>query len=149
MTTTSFRLRTDGGSRGNPGPSGLGVVIEDAVTGAVLEEYGRYLGVTTNNQAEYQAVIFGLRRCVELGATSVEVLADSELLVKQAKREYRVKNPELQVRFREMQDCVAQIGKVVFKHVYREANAAADALANEAMDVRGSISRCISASATS
>ncbi|MBP9747832.1 ribonuclease HI family protein [Patescibacteria group bacterium] len=130
----SLRIRTDGGSRGNPGPSGIGVVIEDATTGKVLEEHSRYLGMTTNNQAEYQAVILGLKRCIELGAKRVEVCADSELLVKQAKGEYRVKNPELQKRFRELQECIASFEKVVFTHVYREANTAADALANEAMD---------------
>ena len=132
--STSLRVRTDGGSRGNPGPSGIGVVIEDRETGETLEEHHRYLGVTTNNQAEYQAVILALQRCVALGATSVEVLADSELLIRQANGEYRVKNPELQVRFREMRELVVKIGRVTFKHVYREANTQADTLANLAMD---------------
>lgn len=129
-------MRTDGGSRGNPGPSGIGAVIEDAMTGDILEEHAKYLGVTTNNQAEYQAVILGLQRCKALGATSVEVLADSELLIKQANREYRVKNLDLQLRFQEMCALVREIGKVTFKHVYREANKRADALANQAMDER-------------
>ena len=132
--STSLRVRTDGGSRGNPGPSGIGVVIEDRETGETLEEHHRYLGVTTNNQAEYQAVILALQRCVALEATSVEVLADSELLIRQANGEYRVKNPELQVRFREMRELVVKIGRVTFKHVYREANTQADTLANLAMD---------------
>ena len=136
MSSTMLRLRTDGGSRGNPGPSGIGAVIEDAITGEVLEEHAKYLGVTTNNQAEYQAVILGLQRCKALGATSVEVLADSELLIKQANREYRVKNPDLQVRFQETCALVREIGNVTFKHVYREANKRADALANQAMDER-------------
>lgn len=136
MPSTIFRLRTDGGSRGNPGPSGIGAVIEDVMTGDILEEHAKYLGVTTNNQAEYQAVILGLQRCKALGATSVEVLADSELLIKQANREYRVKNPDLQLRFQEMCALVREIGKVTFKHVYREANKRADALANQAMDER-------------
>lgn len=145
VSPSALRIRTDGGSRGNPGPSGIGVVIEEAATGKVLEEHSRYLGITTNNQAEYQAVILGLKRCVELGAKYVEVCADSELLVKQAKGDYRVKNPELQKRFREMQAYVAQLDKVVFTHVYREANTAADALANEAMDagVAGSVKRIL------
>ncbi len=134
----SLRVRTDGGSRGNPGPSGIGVVIEDANTGETREEHHRYLGVTTNNQAEYQAVILALERCVVLGATSVEVLADSELLIRQAKGEYRVKNPDLQLRFQELRALVAKIGHVTFKHVYREANKRADALANLAMDSKGS-----------
>lgn len=136
--STALRVRTDGGSRGNPGPSGIGVVIEDLQTGQILEEHHRYLGVTTNNQAEYQAVILALQRCVALGATSVEVLADSELLIRQANGEYRVKNPDLQVRFQEMRALVIKIGRVTFKHVYREANKRADALANLAMDSKGS-----------
>lgn len=134
----ALRVRTDGGSRGNPGPSGIGVVIEDVESGEVLEEHYRYLGTTTNNQAEYQAVILGLGRCVELGATSVEVLADSELLIRQANGEYRVKNPDLQLRFQEMRALVVKIGRVIFKHVYREANKRADALANRAMDEKSS-----------
>ena len=134
----AVRLRTDGGSRGNPGPSGLGFVIEDAVTGMVLEEGYRYLGTTTNNQAEYQAVIVGLERCAALGAARVEVLADSQLLIRQANGEYRVKNPDIQLRFREMRALVARIGQVKFTHVYREANAHADALANTAMDTKES-----------
>ena len=127
-------LRTDGGSRGNPGPSGIGVVIEDAVTGEVLEEHKRFIGRTTNNQAEYQAVILGLERCHALGALCVDVLADSELLVRQAKGEYRVKNVDLQARFREMKSLVARIPTVRFRHVRREENTHADRLANEAMD---------------
>ena len=132
--STEFRLRTDGGSRGNPGPSGIGVVIEDLATGRMIEEHKRYLGITTNNQAEYQAVILGLKRCVELGATMVDVVADSELLIKQANKEYRVKNPELRLRFQEMSEYVAKIPRVTFHHVRREYNKEADRLANEAMD---------------
>ncbi len=126
--------RTDGGSRGNPGPSGIGVVIEDAQTGEVLEEHAKFLGRTTNNQAEYQAVILALSRAVALGAREIEIVADSELLIKQAKGEYRVKNPDLQLRFREMKGLEAQLGRVQYRHVRRELNKAADALANKAMD---------------
>ncbi|MBP6945108.1 ribonuclease HI family protein [Patescibacteria group bacterium] len=127
--------RTDGGSRGNPGPSGIGVVIEDAKTGEVLEEHAKFLGRTTNNQAEYQAVILALSRAVALGAKEIEIVADSELLIKQANGEYRVKNPDLQLRFREMKGLEAQLGRVHYRHVRREFNKAADALANKAMDV--------------
>lgn len=128
-----LRIQTDGGSRGNPGPAGLGVVIKDE-QGTIVEEHARYLGKMTNNQAEYLAVIVGLERCAALGATEVEVVADSELLIKQAKGEYRVKNPDLQTRFREMKGFEAQIGKVKYRHVRREYNTEADALANKAMD---------------
>ncbi len=127
-------IRTDGGARGNPGPAGIGVVIENAETGEVVETHSRFLGKTTNNQAEYKAVILGLERCVALGATQVEVVADSELLIKQANGEYRVKNPDLQTRYRELKGLQAKFDRVVFRHVRREQNKAADALANEAMD---------------
>ncbi len=127
-------IRTDGGARGNPGPAGIGVVIEDAETGDVLEEHAKFLGRTTNNQAEYQAAILGLERAVALGAKEVEVLADSELLVKQANGDYRVKNIDLQHRFRELKRLEREIGRVHYRHVRREMNKAADALANRAMD---------------
>jgi ribonuclease HI len=126
--------RTDGGSRGNPGPSGIGVVIEDAKTGEVLEEHAKFLGHTTNNQAEYQAVVLALTRAVALGAKHIEIVADSELLIKQANGEYKVKNPDLQLRFREMKGLEAQLDRVTYRHVRREFNKAADKLANQAMD---------------
>lgn len=127
-------IRTDGGARGNPGPAGIGVVIEDE-KGQVLEEHAKFLGHTTNNQAEYQAVILGLQRAVALGASSVEVVADSELMVKQANGEYRVKNPDLAKRFIELKNLEIQLGrKVKYRHVRREFNKHADALSNKAMD---------------
>ncbi len=129
-------IRTDGGSRGNPGPSGIGVVIENTETGEVLEEHAKFLGRMTNNQAEYLAAILGLERAVALGAKEVEVLADSELLVKQANGDYRVKNLDLQQRFRELKRLERQLGRVRYRHVRRELNTAADALANRAMNER-------------
>ena len=127
-------IRTDGGARGNPGPAGIGVVVENAETGEVLEQHAQYLGHTTNNQAEYRAVILGLRRCLALGAKKVDVLADSELLIKQANGEYKVKNRELASRYLEMKNLETQIGRVHYRHVRRAQNKAADALANQAMD---------------
>lgn len=127
-------IRTDGGSRGNPGPAGIGVVIENGVSGEVLEQHAEYLGRTTNNQAEYKAVILGLTRCLSLGAKEVEVYADSELLIKQANGDYRVKNPDIALRFEEMKRLERAIGHVSYHHVRREFNKAADALANQAMD---------------
>lgn len=127
-------IQTDGGARGNPGPAGIGVVILDE-TDKVLEEHAKYLGVTTNNQAEYQAVLLGLRRALELGATSVEVVADSELLVRQANGEYKVKNPEIAKRFLELKNLETQLhGRVRYRHVRREFNKHADKLSNKAMD---------------
>ncbi|MEN9557954.1 MAG: hypothetical protein RL141_323 [Candidatus Parcubacteria bacterium] len=137
MPPTSLKLliRTDGGSRGNPGPSGIGVVIEDAETGKVLEEHAEHIGVTTNNQAEYKAVILGLTRALALGATAVTVVADSELLVRQMTGEYKVKNPGLAQRFLEMRNLETRLGfPVRYRHVRREQNTHADRLANAAMD---------------
>lgn len=127
-------INTDGGARGNPGPAGVGVVIHDADTSEFLEEHSRSLGVTTNNQAEYRAVIFGLERAIKLGASEVEVISDSELLIKQANMEYKVKNPEIAKRFLEMKNLCTQIGRCRFRHVKREKNKRADCLANAAMD---------------
>jgi len=129
-------LRTDGGARGNPGPAGIGAVIESE-KGEVLETVSKYLGVRRNNQTEYQAVIEGLRKCKELGATAVHVYADSELLVNQANGDYKVKNDGLKTLFQEMKNIESHIGAVRYEHVRREKNLAADKLANEAMDLGG------------
>ena len=109
-------------------------MVENAATGEVIERHAKFIGHTTNNQAEYQAVILGLKRCFELGATEVDVYADSELLIKQAKGQYRVKNPDLAQRFLEMKNFQTKIGHVRYHHVRREKNKEADALANRAMD---------------
>ena len=127
-------IRTDGGSRGNPGPAGIGVVIENAKTGEVLDRLSKYLGRATNNQAEYRAVILGLERCIARGAKRVDVLADSELLIKQAQGIYRVKNPDLALRYAELKRLEDALESVTYRHVRREYNTLADALANEAMD---------------
>lgn len=126
-------LRTDGGARGNPGPAGIGCVIESE-TGEMLETISKFLGEKTNNQAEYQAVIEGLKKCRDMGASSVYVYADSELLVKQANGEYKVKNEGLKPLFAEVKMLEASIGAVRYEHVRREKNQAADKLANDAMD---------------
>ncbi len=134
----NIRIRTDGGSRGNPGPSGIGVVIESRDSGEVLEEHYAYLGTTTNNQAEYRAVLLGLERARALNAKTVEVVADSELLIKQATGIYRVKNTEIRLRFEEMKRLERGFERVIYRHVRREENTKADALANRAMDERAS-----------
>jgi len=127
-------INTDGGARGNPGPAGIGVVIADD-SGQVLEQHAKYLGKTTNNQAEYQAVILGLQRALELGAASVEVRADSELLIRQANGEYKVKNPDLAKRYLELKNLETRLhGRVAYRHVRREYNKLADKLSNDAMD---------------
>ncbi len=130
-------IHTDGGARGNPGPAGIGVVIQDE-SGKTLDELAKYLGRTTNNQAEYRAVILGLERALELGATSVEIVTDSELLVRQANGEYKVRNPDLAQRYLQMKNLEIRLGGcVTYRHVRREQNKRADTLANKAMD-RGS-----------
>ncbi len=127
-------IRTDGGARGNPGPAGIGVVIEDE-TGKILEEHAKYLGEMTNNQAEYRAVILGLERALDLCATSVEVVTDSELLVRQMNGEYRVKHLELAQRYLQIKNLEIRLGgHVRYRHVRREANKHADKLSNIAMD---------------
>jgi probable phosphoglycerate mutase len=128
--TTAY---TDGGSRGNPGPAGYGVRIEDG-SGRLLAELYESLGVATNNVAEYRGLLAALRWARDHGVTALRLRSDSELLVKQMKGIYRVKNPGLQPLHREAQQLVGQIGRVVFEHVRREQNAEADRLANKAMD---------------
>jgi ribonuclease HI len=122
----------DGGSRGNPGPAGYGVRI-DREDGTVVE-LKESLGVATNNVAEYNGLLAALRWAAANGVTALHVKADSELLVKQMKGEYRVKNPGLQPLYEQARALARQIGRVTFEHVRREYNKDADRLANEAMD---------------
>ncbi len=123
----------DGGSRGNPGPAGYGVRIEDA-SGKLVEAFHGSLGIATNNVAEYQGLLAALRWAETRDAGPLLVRSDSELLVKQMLGLYRVKNPGLQPLHREACRLVRAIGQVSFEHVRRERNAEADRLANEAMD---------------
>ena len=130
-------LRTDGGARGNPGPAGCGFVIE--VDGATVCGGGCYIGSATNNVAEYQALVWGLRNVLALGHDEVTVFADSELLVKQINGQYRVKNAGLKPLFTEALSLLRRFGAFEVRHVRREQNKAADAMANEAMDARGTV----------
>lgn len=131
----TYTLFTDGAARGNPGPAGIGVVIRDA-TGAVVDEIAEYLGETTNNQAEYRALVRGLERAVALGADGVEVRADSELMVRQMLGQYKVKHPELKPLYEQAKGLVAKVAQFGIRHVPREQNREADALANRAIDDR-------------
>jgi len=128
-------IHTDGASRGNPGEAGIGVLIEDE-SGHIVRKVARYLGKATNNQAEYTALLDALKAARELGAEELHISADSELLVKQMKGEYRVKNPELQVLHAEAGTLAKGFKRVTMKYVPRAQNAEADALANEAIDKR-------------
>jgi ribonuclease HI len=123
----------DGGSRGNPGPAGFGVRIEDA-SGNLVEQFHGSLGVATNNVAEYHGLLAALRWALDHRASPLLIRSDSELLVKQMLGVYRVKNPGLQPLYREACALTRAIGQVRFEHVRRERNTEADRLANEAMD---------------
>lgn len=135
MRPLNIRIFTDGGARGNPGPAGCGAVIKDADTGEILKEVYSYLGETTNNQAEYQGVILGLKEALTMDPETIMVVADSELLVKQLTGVYRVKNEGLAQKYAEVKNLEVRFGKPVrYRHVPREQNKEADALANKAMD---------------
>ena len=127
------RLSTDGGARGNPGPAAYGYVLE-AEDGTVLDARGETIGVATNNVAEYRALIAGLEKAVELGIDELEVVSDSELLVKQMQGEYRVKNEALRELNDEANSLERKLGRVRYKAVRREHNELADKLVNEALD---------------
>jgi ribonuclease HI len=127
------KLFTDGGSRGNPGPAAYGFVLE-AEDGTVLDARGEAIGVATNNVAEYSALIAGLERARLLGVTDVEVVSDSELLVKQMRGEYKVKNDALRQLSLEAARLGREIGTVAYTAVRREHNELADRLVNEALD---------------
>lgn len=119
---------TDGGARGNPGPAGIGVFIEG------VGEYKKYIGETTNNQAEYKAVILALEKAKDLEAEELDFYLDSELVVKQLKREYRVRDAGLAELFVKVWNLRAEFKKVTFTHIRRERNKDADRLVNEAID---------------
>ena len=131
--TGAYRLRTDGGARGNPGPAGIGVVLE-APGGEVVAELAKGIGHATNNVAEYQALLEGLALAAQRGARSVDVFSDSLLMVEQMKGRYKVKHPGLKPLFDRARELVRTFDKVTFHAVRRELNKAADALANQAMD---------------
>jgi ribonuclease HI len=122
----------DGGSRGNPGPAASGAVLKGGEQ--VVAEVMKYLGDTTNNQAEYTSIIIGLEKAKELGATEVDVVMDSELAVKQLNGEYKVKNPEIAKRYLEVRNLLHSFKRVTFRHVKRAFNKEADALVNKCID---------------
>jgi probable phosphoglycerate mutase len=130
------RLSTDGGARGNPGPAAFAYVLE-AEDGTVLEARGEAIGRATNNVAEYRALVAGLQRAAELGATEVEVVLDSELVVKQMRGEYRIKNEALADLAAQARRAAARVGRVTYRAVRREHNELADRLVNEALDAAG------------
>jgi ribonuclease HI len=129
-------LWTDGAARGNPGPAGIGAILKSP-SGEVLFTGSEYLGHTTNNVAEYKAVLLGLQGALAQGIRKVEVRADSELLIKQLRGEYRVKSPGLKPLFDEARKLLARFASVKLTHVRRELNGEADRLANQGIDSVG------------
>jgi ribonuclease HI len=127
------RLFTDGGARGNPGPAAAAYVLE-AGDGTVLAAHGEAIGIATNNVAEYRALVEGLAKALELGIDELEVVSDSELLVRQMKGEYRVKNAALIELSLEAGRLARALGRVRYTAVRREHNELADRLVNEALD---------------
>ncbi|MGH7765648.1 MAG: ribonuclease HI family protein [Candidatus Dormibacteraceae bacterium] len=128
-----IRVFTDGASRGNPGPAGLGVVIEDD-QGMRLRGLHRWLGVMTNNEAEYHALIEGLKAVSEWNPDRLELYLDSKLVVEQVSGRYKIKKAELQALCRQAVELKTKFTEVVITHVEREKNRGADALANMAID---------------
>mgnify|MGYP001558419842 CR=1 FL=1 len=124
---------TDGGARGNPGPAAAGIVIKNE-PGEIVAAYGEFLGNQTNNFAEYSALISALKKAKELGATEVDCVLDSELIVKQMKGEYKVKEPTLQKLFVRVYNLAAGFKKISYKHTMRSGNKEADAEVNKILD---------------
>ncbi|KAF0244610.1 MAG: ribonuclease [Planctomycetota bacterium] len=133
-------INVDGGSRGNPGPAATGIIIATP-DGIEILTRGEFIGEATNNVAEYRALIDALNRAPDylrkVAAPELEVRSDSELLVKQMKGEYRIKNAGLKPLAIEAQRLMKAFRKVTFVHIYREANERADKLCNRAMNTRG------------
>jgi len=126
-------VNVDGGARGNPGPAAIGVVIRDP-DGLVLDEHGERIGEATNNVAEYKALIRGIQRAAELGATELDLIGDSELVVRQVEGRYKVKKPGLKPLHAEAKQALSAFDSWSVRHVRREENAEADRLVNEVLD---------------
>lgn len=136
--TQKLVIHTDGGARGNPGPAAIGVVIEGQIE---TKKYGEYIGEATNNEAEYKAVIFALKKLKQLigkekskSEAEVEIHLDSELLASQLNGEYKIKEKNLQQLFLEVWNLKQDFKSVIFKHIPREDNRGADKLVNQTLD---------------
>ncbi|MBI2436938.1 MAG: reverse transcriptase-like protein [Candidatus Magasanikbacteria bacterium] len=128
-------LYTDGGSRGNPGPSATGIVLKDE-SKKIVSAYGEFLGIQTNNFAEYSAIISGLKKAKALGATEVDCLADSKLVIEQLSGRWKVKHPAIQKLFVQAYNVASEFKKVTYKHIRREFNKEADAEVNKILDAQ-------------
>ena len=134
----TLTLEFDGGSRGNPGPAGIGVVVR-AADGTPLLTLGRYIGKATNNVAEYMALITAIEQAKRLGAKRIKIRGDSELVVRQMTGVYRVKHPDLVPLHRRAKELMAEFAAATIEHNYREKNELADRLGNLAMDRRADV----------
>lgn len=132
MTTDNLTAYTDGGSRGNPGPAAIGAVIEDE--NSKIYEYGEFIGHTTNNEAEYKALILALTKAKALKAKKINCLLDSELVVKHLNHQYRIKEEKIIPLFIKVWNLMLDFEKVTFTHIPREKNKKADALVNKILD---------------
>ena len=132
----NLSVYVDGGSRGNPGPAAIGVAIFEG-KGKPVKEFNKYIGVATNNIAEYNAVIYGLQEALMLKADKIELNLDSELVAEQLKGEYRVKNAALKPLFEQARHLISGFKEVTIKHIPREKNKVADKLVNKAMNLGG------------
>ena len=132
MSSEKLQVYTDGGARGNPGPAGIGVVIKD--NDKIVKECSEYIGETTNNQAEYQAIVKGLQEAKKLGVKELDCFLDSELVVNQLNRKFKIKDQKIGKWFIKIHNLLLGFKKVNFHHIYREENKAADRLVNEAID---------------
>lgn len=132
MNQKQVTIFTDGGARGNPGPAAIGVVFVE--NGFVINEFKETIGETTNNQAEYRAVLLALQKAKELGFTHLDFKIDSELVVEQLNRRFKVKDKGLSSLFVQAWNQLANFSKVTFTHIRREQNKEADRLVNEALD---------------
>ncbi|MCX6744751.1 MAG: ribonuclease HI family protein [Candidatus Parcubacteria bacterium] len=133
--TKILKLFTDGGARGNPGPAAIGIVIKDEKD-KILKKHAEYIGETTNNQAEYKALIKGLELAKDFKPAEVHCFLDSELVVKQLRQEYRVKDPGLQPLFIKAWNLSISLKKVKFSHIPRTQNEEADEILNQELDRR-------------
>jgi ribonuclease HI len=135
-TVEKLVVNVDGGARGNPGPAAIGAVVQSA-GGEVLEERGERIGTATNNVAEYRALLLGIERAAELGASELELIGDSELIVRQVKGEYKVKDATLRELHTEVKRALRPFERWSIRHVRREQNAEADRLVNQVLDGDG------------
>lgn len=131
--TEKIKIFTDGGARGNPGPAAIGIVIKNE-NDKILKQYSEYIGEATNNQAEYKALLQGLELAKKFKPAEISCYLDSELVVKQMKQEYRVKDKDLQPLFIKVWNLSLGYKKVNFHHISREFNHEADALLNQELD---------------